>query len=50
MRKVVAIGGGGVRTPLLVYGPVQSQEALDMNVITLFDRGSINGLNSDTEQ
>src|SRR4051812_19115725 len=37
MRKVVVIGGGGVRTPLLVYGMVQSQSALRIDKITLFD-------------
>jgi 6-phospho-beta-glucosidase len=37
MRKVVVIGGGGVRTPLLVYGLVHSQSALSVDTITLFD-------------
>jgi 6-phospho-beta-glucosidase len=37
MRKVVVIGGGGVRTPLLVYGLVHSQSALNIGTITLFD-------------
>ena len=36
MRKVTIIGGGGVRTPLLIYGLAQSQ-ALDIGVVTLFD-------------
>src|SRR4051794_9277464 len=37
MRNVVVIGGGGVRTPLLVYGLVQSQPDLGIDRITLFD-------------
>src|SRR5690242_7459308 len=37
MRKVVVIGGGGVRTPLLVYGLLHSQSALSTDTITLFD-------------
>ncbi len=37
MRKVVVIGAGGVRTPLLIYGLVQSQSALGIDRITLFD-------------
>src|SRR3954470_12776223 len=37
MRNVVVIGGGGVRTPLLLYGVAQSQTALGLDKITLFD-------------
>ncbi len=37
MRKVTVIGGGGVRTPLLVYGLVHSQSALSIDTVTLFD-------------
>src|SRR4051812_37762933 len=37
MRNVVVIGGGGVRTPLLIHGMVQSQAALEIDKITLFD-------------
>ncbi|MFL6447634.1 MAG: 6-phospho-beta-glucosidase [Bryobacteraceae bacterium] len=37
MRKVVVIGAGGVRTPLLIYGIAQSQSALRVDKITLFD-------------
>src|SRR3954451_18749809 len=37
MRKVVVIGGGGVRTPLLVYGLMQSQSELGIEAITVFD-------------
>ena len=37
MRKILVIGGGGVRTPLLVHGLVHSQSALSIDTITLFD-------------
>ena len=37
MRKVTVIGGGGVRTPLLIYGLAQAQAALRIDQITLFD-------------
>src|SRR4051794_31294444 len=37
MRNVVVIGGGGDRTPLLIYGVAQSQSALGVDKITLFD-------------
>ena len=37
MHKVTVIGGGGVRTPLLIYGLAQSQAALQIDRITLFD-------------
>jgi len=37
MRKVAVLGGGGVRTPLLIYGLGQSQSALQLGRITLFD-------------
>jgi 6-phospho-beta-glucosidase len=37
MRKVAIIGGGGVRTPLLIYGLAQCQELLKTAEVTLFD-------------
>jgi 6-phospho-beta-glucosidase len=37
MRKVLVIGGGGVRTPLLVHGLIQAQSELKIDTITLFD-------------
>jgi 6-phospho-beta-glucosidase len=37
MRKVAIIGGGGVRTPLLIYGLAQAQEVLKTAELTLFD-------------
>src|SRR5271169_4033221 len=37
MRKVAIIGGGGVRTPLLIYGLAQSQELLKIAELTLYD-------------
>lgn len=37
MRKVAIIGGGGVRTPLLIYGLAQSQQFLKTDELTLFD-------------
>jgi 6-phospho-beta-glucosidase len=36
-RKIAMIGGGGVRTPLLVYGLAQSQRLLDVEELALFD-------------
>ena len=37
MRKVAILGGGGVRTPLVVYGMAQSQAVLDVGELVLFD-------------
>ena len=37
MRKIAIIGGGGVRTPLLIYGLAQSQESLKTTELTLYD-------------
>ncbi len=37
MRKVTVIGGGGVRTPLLLYGLAQAQHFLEIGEVTLFD-------------
>ncbi len=37
MRKVTAIGGGGVRTPLLIYGLAQAHELLEISELALFD-------------
>ena len=36
-RKVSVIGGGGVRTPLLIHGLLQSQSLLDIGELQLFD-------------
>ena len=36
-RKIAIIGGGGVRTPLLIHGLAQSQTLLDMGEFALFD-------------
>jgi 6-phospho-beta-glucosidase len=35
--KVCIIGGGGVRTPLLIHGLLQSQHILNINELVLFD-------------
>lgn len=35
--KVSVIGGGGVRTPLLIHGLLQSQELLKISELVLFD-------------
>ncbi|MGH9639744.1 MAG: 6-phospho-beta-glucosidase, partial [Bryobacteraceae bacterium] len=37
MRKVTIIGGGGVRTPLVIYGLAQAQHRLQVDRVTLFD-------------
>jgi 6-phospho-beta-glucosidase len=37
MRKITLIGGGGVRTPLVIYGLAQSERALDIGEVALFD-------------
>lgn len=37
MRKVTIIGGGGVRTPLLVHGLAQAQALLQIGQLTLYD-------------
>jgi len=36
-RKIAMIGGGGVRTPLLIYGLAQSCAKLDIAELALFD-------------
>ena len=36
-RKIVIIGGGGVRTPLLIHGLAQAQAQLDIGELVLFD-------------
>ncbi len=36
-RKLAIIGGGGVRTPLLVYGLLERQAALDLREVALYD-------------
>ena len=35
--KVCIIGGGGVRTPLLIHGLLQSQNILKISELVLFD-------------
>ena len=37
MRKVTIVGGGGVRTPLVLFGLAQAQERLGINEVVLFD-------------
>lgn len=37
MNKVTIIGGGGIRTPLVVHGLVEAQQQLSLNEISLFD-------------
>ena len=37
MRKITVIGGGGLRTPLLIYGLAQAQRELDISELVLFD-------------
>jgi len=37
MHKVVVIGAGGVRTPLLIHGLVEAQSDIGIDQITLFD-------------
>ena len=37
MRNVTIIGGGGVRTPLLIYGLSQAQQLLQIGRLTLYD-------------
>jgi len=37
MRKVTIIGGGGVRTPLVIYGLAQAQPILNLGELMLFD-------------
>src|SRR5438874_108545 len=37
MRKVTILGGGGVRTPLLIYGLAQARDALGIEELCLFD-------------
>src|SRR5262249_23465218 len=37
MRKVTIIGGGGVRTPLVIHGLAQSQDLLQVRELALFD-------------
>ncbi len=36
-RKVSIIGGGGVRTPLLIHGLLQAQSLLGIAELQLFD-------------
>jgi 6-phospho-beta-glucosidase len=37
MRKVTIIGGGGIRTPLLIHGLAQAQRQLDLYEVALYD-------------
>ena len=37
MRKVTIIGGGGVRTPLLIHGLAHAQQLLQIDRLTLYD-------------
>src|SRR5581483_1107931 len=37
MRKVTVIGGGGIRTPLMLYGLAQKQRELEIKEVMLFD-------------
>lgn len=37
MNKVTIIGGGGIRTPLVVHGLVEARQKLSLNEISLFD-------------
>src|ERR1700736_1406675 len=37
MHKVAIIGGGGVRTPLLVHGLARSKQELETSELALFD-------------
>jgi len=37
MNKVTIIGGGGIRTPLVVHGLVEARQQLSLNQISLFD-------------
>jgi 6-phospho-beta-glucosidase len=37
MRKMTIIGGGGVRTPLLIHGLAQSRGALGLDELSLYD-------------
>jgi 6-phospho-beta-glucosidase len=37
MRKVTIIGGGGIRTPLIIHGLAQAQARLNLNEVALYD-------------
>jgi 6-phospho-beta-glucosidase len=37
MRKVTVIGGGGVRTPLVIHGLAQAQQLLQIDRLALYD-------------
>src|SRR5258707_7427197 len=37
LRKLAILGGGGVRTPLIIHGLVQSQDRLRVGQVVLFD-------------
>jgi 6-phospho-beta-glucosidase len=37
MRKVTIIGGGGIRTPLLIHGLAQAQQQLNLHEVALYD-------------
>jgi len=38
MQKVTILGGGGVRTPLLIHGLARAQQVLGVEELCLFDR------------
>ena len=40
MRKVAFIGGGGVRTPLVIHGLAQAQAELNIGELVLFDESA----------
>ena len=37
MRKVTIIGGGGIRTPLIIYGLAEAAHSLQIDTLTLYD-------------
>src|SRR5438105_3034776 len=37
MKKITILGGGGVRTPLLIHGLAQAQSTLGIRELCLFD-------------
>lgn len=37
MRKVTIIGGGGIRTPLVIHGLIQAQSQLNLTEVALYD-------------
>ena len=37
MNKITILGGGGVRTPLVIHGLAQARDILDLHELCLFD-------------